>query len=193
MSASAMKAYTMGSTVSSMEMAGRTRTLERMMADMNERYRKNPRGWRVYVRQGKHGHGDIFIHTSDEEVWQIKVDSLYRPKPVGVGLRMGIEEEASSFFDKRLPSYGFRPATSRQIGILRGGLHGGGDAKKVLSEILGRSPTAPSETEHGFVQGPIVHTADQRFLSSSQRELDAKLETTLTNLLRKKGTLSAYG
>ncbi|MFQ5887532.1 MAG: hypothetical protein ACE5HY_02415, partial [Candidatus Hydrothermarchaeales archaeon] len=68
-------------------------------------YNKDPRNW--YFSVGK-GHDDTsfdILISRSKEAWQVKLDTIFKPKPVGVGARIGGIEEVP----RRPYSFGFRP------------------------------------------------------------------------------------
>jgi hypothetical protein len=95
------------------------RTLRSIIGDLYAQYQRDPHGWKMYVRKSTHGFGDIFVGTPQDELWQIKVDSLYKARPLGVGERLSQDRANETLFDESLPSYGFRGITSDELTALR--------------------------------------------------------------------------
>jgi hypothetical protein len=151
------------------------------------RYNKDPKGWDFLVGRSREGFFDFLI-SHDREVWQIKLDTLYKPEPLGVGAKVGRVEK--KIFDHPY-SFGFRPISEEQIRELA-------EARvstKIIKDILESKPRPIDEIKTpGMVQGPITFSGSPvDFISEKHRALDMKLRKDLEKLLTRSGIMTAYG
>lgn len=162
-------------------------TAEIIFERILRRYNKKPDGWNFSIGRG---HDDTFFDvlvSHDRDVWEIKLDTLYRPNPTGVGVKIGKTEKIKEnpyFFGFRPLPEGIMPALSEN-----------GFSKDVVSEILRESPKAISQIRTpGIVQGPITFSKSPLdFISERHKRLDDRLRVELNRILSKSGDLSAYG
>ncbi len=54
-----------------------------------KRYNKNPKGWNFSVGRGHDEKFFDILISHEKDVWQVKLDTLYRPNPLGVGVKVG--------------------------------------------------------------------------------------------------------
>ncbi len=125
------------------------------------------------------------------EVWQVKVDSIYKPKPVGLGMKVGGRAEARGILSNNRPSFGFRPISEEVIGKILG--HGEGDLNPALGGILKTEPKRLSEIRTPVVASGPINFGTRFPLSKRQIELDQTLRSNLKDLLFKKGLELEYG
>ena len=57
-----------------------------------EKYCSNPKNWNFVISTTslKHGFFDATVSTTDE-VWQLKIDSIYKPLPLVVGTKVDLD------------------------------------------------------------------------------------------------------
>ncbi|MEE8403678.1 MAG: hypothetical protein V3R93_07995 [Candidatus Hydrothermarchaeaceae archaeon] len=158
---------------------------EIMFEKIFKRYNKNPKGWKFSIGTGYEDKFFDILVSNDTDVWQIKLDTLYRPNPLGVGVRVGRSRKA---FDSS-HSFGFRPITEEFIpGILETGF-----SPEVIEEIMRKRPQPLDRIQTpGIVQGPINFSDSLDFISERHKKLDNKLRTELDRLLGRSGVMSAY-
>jgi len=81
---------------------------ETVIKKIINKYDRNPENWQVLMGKSPKGFYDI-IFSNPEEVWQLKLDTIYKPNPVGFGAK--VEIEPSKIRLENFPSYGFRPVS----------------------------------------------------------------------------------
>lgn len=159
---------------------------ETMLERILKKYNKNPKGWNFSV--GK-GHEDKFFDiliSSGKDAWQIKLDTLYKPNPLGVGVKVG---RSSKIFDNPHP-FGFRPIPEEFIPELSET----GFSPDIIGEIMRKRPQPIDQIKtSGVVQGPITFSRGPLdFISERHKKLDNKLRMEMDKLLDRSGVMSAY-
>ncbi|MFQ6137128.1 MAG: hypothetical protein ACE5PM_08115 [Candidatus Hydrothermarchaeales archaeon] len=165
---------------------------EELLEKLLQRYNKNPQGWNFLI--GK-GHEDRFFDiliSHGRETWQIKLDTLYKPNPIGLGAKVGRIE--GKILRNPHP-FGFRPLSEDLVGdLLRSGLSSG-----IIEEILESKPVPIDKIKTPAVaQGPIRYSGlppslrPLDFVSEEHKKLDLKLGEELDKLLRKSGYMTPY-
>ncbi|MFQ6106091.1 MAG: hypothetical protein ACE5QF_00680 [Thermoplasmata archaeon] len=167
------------------------RTREEILKRLADKYERNPKGWSVLVKESKSGYSDFLISTEDE-LWQIKVDSLYRPNPKAIGARIGGRTEARKVASASLPGYGFRPLPSDILDRFLGGEFEREEFTHAIDSVLSTEPKRLSEIDSpGMIQGPLQFGWKGQ-LSEKQRLLDAKLRRSLDRTIFKEGLGLGY-
>ncbi len=171
----------------------RFQSLEQILTEMWSRYEENPVGWGITVRKAEGGYGDIFILSPDGRLWQIKIDSLYNPSPIGIGMEVGGAEESLKIMGKDTPLYGFRPVTGAQMRRLKENLQKRRPIDRTIRSILSKKPTILGDIkDSGIMGGPIIYSSHKGYLSEKQMELDHNLRKSLDKLLQRRGIGSMY-
>jgi hypothetical protein len=171
----------------------RLQSLAQILTEMWRRYEENPVGWGIALRKAEGGYGDIFILSPDGSLWQIKIDSLYNPRPIGLGMKVGGAEESREIIGESTPPYGFRPVTGAQMRRLRENLQRRRPIDGTIRSILSRKPMIPGDIRgSGIVSGPLIYSVHEGCLSDKQRELDLKLRKSLDKLLQRRGIGGMY-
>lgn len=163
------------------------KSYEEIMQEIMQEYDADPRHWSVSIgRSRDERYYDIFI-ARGSELWQIKVDTLFKPSPIGIGAKIEIEQKKI----EKLPlpfSYGFRPIP-REFKEL----HGSEDLAGIIERILKSDPVPTSKIgKQGFVQGPVaikgslLSPQPLSYISEQQKTLDRKLTQELSSLLFKR-------
>lgn len=168
-----------------------TLPVDLLMRRLSLKYNEDPKDWRVLVSEPKGSHNDIFISTG-KELWQVKVDSLYKSKPVGLGMKVGGEKEATRIVDGDIPSYGLRPLPEDLISRFIDGAIGNEDIVPIVDRVLKSEPRRIADIDTPAVlQGPLRYGLPAE-LSGKQRELNTKLKRSLDRLLFEKGIGKEY-
>lgn len=165
---------------------------EDLFNDLFILYKKNPFGWRISIKKEPR-FGNIFI-TNSRNVWQIKLDSIYKASPIGLGSNIGDYSENKNLFDIKTPYYGLRSIKNEDVRnmLMNNDM---AYAKRLIDEILNR-PVVDNIDEmrgnnenYGFLSGPIHFSQepDKSFLSKNQKKLDKELNDSLDKLLFRKG------
>ncbi|KXA93199.1 hypothetical protein AKJ65_06510, partial [candidate division MSBL1 archaeon SCGC-AAA259E19] len=67
--------------------------VEEIMKDFYEEYQKDPKGWSFWISPPPSS--DDFYEAyivHQDEAYFLKLDSIFTPNPVGIGSKLGIEE-----------------------------------------------------------------------------------------------------
>lgn len=156
--------------------------------EIEVKYNKNPKGWNILVGgRDPHGHGNIFI-SNEANIWQIKLDSLYKPNPHGVGIKLGDVDEFEDLTMPKLPSFGFRPLMPVHLDRLRRTVEQEKPINRILEEIMSAPPVSTNDmSKNNYLMGPIMQSSFKGYISDRQKELDKKLRKNLDSLLLSKG------
>jgi hypothetical protein len=165
--------------------------VDQLMRKLSSKYNSDPGDWTVLIGEPKGTHNDIFISTG-KELWQVKVDSFYRSKPIGLGMKVGGEEEASKVIREEEPTYGLRPIPEDMIRKFIDGAIGDEDMVPIVDKVLKSKPRRVADLESSAVlQGPVQFGGPAE-LSGKQRDLNLKLKRSLDRLLFEKGIGKEY-
>lgn len=164
---------------------------EDVLRELAKKYERSPGGWSVLVRENRSGYSDFFISTADE-LWQLKVDSLYRPNAKAMGMRIGGKEEARKVASDSTPTFGFRSLPRDLLKRFLGGDFEREEFTEVIDRVLKEKPVRLSEIDSaGLVQGPIQF-GWKGYLSDKQKLLDLKLKRSLDRKLFEEGLGLGY-
>jgi hypothetical protein len=154
------------------------------------KYDKNPFGWKVSIGNER-GFGNIFV-TNSKDVWQIKLDSIYKPKPIGMGTKIGNYEGNNNFFDNKVPYYGLRAIEEDKLRAISRAAENGQYLNQFIDELLKKRPMRAKEISSAALNGPIQFMQNGKYISERQREVDRKLKESLEKLLYREGYGSEY-
>ncbi|MEM2154502.1 MAG: hypothetical protein QXG36_07220 [Nitrososphaeria archaeon] len=166
--------------------------LENILRKIHAAYNKNPLGWKVFVSTDEKGFPTILFY-SPEETWEIKLDSLYKPNPLCVGLNF--KNENSEFVEKiESPHYGFRPVEDDIAKRILESFSKNEVPVNVINSILKNKPKPLDEIEKNrmVLHGPVIHSHKLPLVSEKQVDLDLKLRQELQKLLMNRGIYSLY-
>jgi hypothetical protein len=163
-----------------------SKSVDSLMKEIWKKYNEDSMGWHVLVGRGSKGYCDVFI-TNPKELWQIKLESMYRPNPIGLGVKIKNSRESAELF-RGIPNYGLRPLSKKTMAMMMSAIKRGAPPVSALREIMSIKPKPHGEIASPWIlQGPVIHSAKPlELISDKQRELDAKLSIELESLLRKK-------
>lgn len=157
-----------------------------LMKEIWKKYNEDPTGWHVLVGRTSKIYYDIFV-TNPNELWQIKLETIYRPNPIGLGAKIEkVERDEKTL--RGIPTYGLRPLSKKTVARMMSAVERGVPPGKVFKEVMNVEPKSHGEIATPWVlQGPVVYSAKPlELISDKQRELDAKLSMELESLLCKK-------
>lgn len=156
-----------------------------------EKYSKNPSGWSFTIYPSIKDDSGFFgaVVSGPEEVWQLKLDSIFKPSPLMLGTKVDLDPKTVKPLGQ-VP-YGYRKIDSQLIGQLLKALE-----EKDDSSLLDRafSPVHPVVPEAGnaYAEGPFVLTGRENVgITGSQKDLEDRLSRELKALMRKR--YSSYG
>jgi|GEM_PF-5966324 hypothetical protein len=149
-----------------------------ILKEIEREYNSSPRRWSVsIVRDGTFF--DIYALRGDTG-WKIKLDTIFRPDPVGVGTRIQVEKSIEHPF-----SYGLRPLSEENFRKIIAGEHN-------IFEVLKADPLPAHEIDtSGILKGP-VHFLNDPIREKSSRKVDRRLREKLMEKLHREGVTNSY-
>lgn len=166
-----------------------------------ERYASNPRDWKFVISKSSFDDGFFDATLSNrEEVWQLKIDSIYKPIPTVLGTKVDVD---SMKFDKRLGystiPFGYRnfdpPVIMNLLDKLTQDHHSINDTntnRTAVNSILSSLETVKPVTGKNYVYGPLVYTENNTVgIDATQKQVSRKLGLQLRDNLRTR--YSGYG
>jgi hypothetical protein len=167
-----------------------------------ERYTSNPKNWNFIISTSslQDGFFDATISNSDE-VWQLKIDSIYKPLPLVIGTKVDLD---STKIEKRINNnplpFGYRKLEPPTImNILKNlteeqnmNAIKESDGNAYLNSILGSLETVRPVSGKNYVYGPVIFTKRNPINSNEyQKQVAEKLTFKLRDNLRNR--YSSYG
>ncbi|MHA1146427.1 MAG: hypothetical protein ACTSRW_16945 [Candidatus Helarchaeota archaeon] len=170
------------------------KSVQEILYEIMKLYNKDPLDWHMSVNRDKFNNGNIFVSNPNHGVWQVKLDSLFKPRSLGVGMKIGNPDEAS-LVQRQSPSFGFRPLLSEQLERLKNDLLDKNPINALISDVLRNDPVPIEKTLRSplSLQGPILFSNKPDFISDKQKELDRKLRNDLRRLLARNDQGQYYG
>jgi hypothetical protein len=167
-----------------------------------EKYSSNPKNWNFLISTIpiRDGFFDATVSNVDE-VWQLKIDSIYKPVPMILGARVDLDAtKIERKISKSSPTFGYRKLEpSLMMNILKKlAREQQMNAKKELSinnyinSVLASVETVAPVTGENYAYGPFVFT-DRNPVNSNeyQKQVAEKLALKLRDNLRNR--YSSYG
>lgn len=149
-------------------------------------YDRRPENWQVLMGRSPKGFYDI-IFSNPEEVWQLKIDTIYKPNPIGFGVKLEIDPVKIKV--ENFPPYGFRPISSNILDRIKEKISTYEDISSIITENIMKTPPTPireiKETSLAAV-GPYIQKPSIEPVSQNQKELSKKLDIELEKLMREK-------
>lgn len=166
-----------------------------------DRYSKNPKGWSFTLfppAKEDSGFFGAFVGGPDE-VWQLKVDSIFKPNPMMLGAKVDVDPARVA--SPGSISYGYRRLDQKvAFELLKILAESDGEDtpsgrpidRNLLDRILRPlKPVAPRAGE-SYAEGPIVLTNRSNLvINGNQKQLEDRLSSDLRKLLRNR--YSSYG
>lgn len=147
--------------------------ISKIKEEIWKKYNEDPRNWSFWISRDKNGEFyDLFIIHKDE-CYLIKLDTIYKPNPLGLGKKMKVDGD----FTSKLPESGFRKMNKSELEELF-------DKPQKLFE---KEPTTfdnLKEDEVGFM-GPQFMSQEPIHISDEQKKLDEKLSGELRKLMKR--------
>jgi hypothetical protein len=167
-----------------------------------EKYSSNPKNWNFLISTIplRDGFFDATVSNVDE-VWQLKIDSIYKPVPMILGARVDLDAtKIERKISKSSPTFGYRKLEpSLMMNILKKlDREQQMNAKKELTinnyinSVLASLETVAPVTGENYAYGPFVFT-DRNPVNSNeyQKQVAEKLALKLRDNLRNR--YSSYG
>jgi hypothetical protein len=156
-----------------------------VMKEIIREYDKKPEGWCVLIGRSSRGFYDL-LFSNPQEVWQLKLDTIYKPNPMGFGVKL--EVDPSKVLAKGFPSYGFRPISAETMDLMKNMID---RSMKDLTAVMVKSilkipPVSTKEIKGITAVGPYIQQPSLDPISPKQKELSTKLDRELEKLMREK-------
>ncbi len=164
-----------------------------------EKYSSNPRNWSFLISANplRDGFFDATISNVDE-VWQLKIDSIYKPIPIIIGAKVDLD---ATRIERRIgtasPAFGYRklePSVMmtmlRQLTQEQKKNAEGGLGNYINSLLASLEPVAPV-VGGNYAYGPFVFTNGNSVTSEYQKHVADELSHRLRDNLRNR--YSSYG
>jgi len=168
--------------------------IELLIERIMDQYNEKPEGWKVLIDR----RGNMLV-IGPRVGYRLKLIPLNPKEYTGVGMRTSGLKEMQRVTEG-LPSYGFRPLSSRETKQLLNTIHKGGTVQsKLIKKLLGTKPVPtwelPKKEHKAVLTGPVIAHPNLSAISKSQRELERKLALEADKLFKRKYPLRAaiYG
>ncbi|MFZ0221985.1 MAG: hypothetical protein WAM42_09890 [Candidatus Nitrosopolaris sp.] len=166
-----------------------------------EKYASNPKNWNFLISTIplRDGFFDATVSNVDE-VWQLKIDSIYKPVPIILGTKVDLDAtKIERKISNGSPTFGYRKLESSiMMSILKKlALDQQMNANKELginnyiNSVLGSVETVAPVTGENYAYGPFVFTDRNPVNSEYQKQVAEKLALRLRDNLRNR--YSSYG
>ena len=165
-----------------------------LATNLFERYSANSRNWKfvVSVTQQNGNFYDAIV-SNPNEVWQLKIDSIYKPNPLIVGTKVDVDP--LRFNDNTHMPFGYRKLDPKKIGKILSNISENEDTSAlssyIASLISSTKPEVPSPN-NSYAYGPFLFTQKNPIkVDDYQRKISDKLANRLNDKLRL--LYSSYG
>lgn len=165
-----------------------------LATNLFERYSANSRNWKFVVSVSQQN-GNFYdaIVSNPNEVWQLKIDSIYKPNPLIIGTKVDVDP--IRFNDNTHMPFGYRKLDPKKIGKILSNISENEDTS-ALSSYIGSlisstKPEVPSPN-NSYAYGPFLFTQKNPIkVDDYQRKISDKLANRLNDKLRL--LYSSYG
>ncbi len=165
-----------------------------LATNLFERYSANSRNWKfvVSVTQQNGNFYDAIV-SNPNEVWQLKIDSIYKPNPLIIGTKVDVDP--LRFNDDTHMPFGYRKLDPKKIGKILSNISENEDTSAlssyIASLISSTKPEVPSPN-NSYAYGPFLFTQKNPIkVDEYQRKISDKLANRLNEKLRL--LYSSYG
>jgi hypothetical protein len=165
-----------------------------LATNLFERYSANSRNWKFVVSVSQQN-GKFYdaIVSNPNEVWQLKIDSIYKPNPLIIGTKVDVDP--LRFNDNTHMPFGYRKLDPKKIGKILSNISENEDSSAlssyIASLISSTKPEVPSPN-NSYVYGPFLFSQKNPIkVDEYQRKISDKLANRLNEKLRL--LYSSYG
>jgi hypothetical protein len=165
-----------------------------LATNLFERYSANSRNWKFVVSVSQQN-GNFYdaIVSNPNEVWQLKIDSIYKPNPLIIGTKVDVDP--LRFNDNTHMPFGYRKLDPKKIGNILSNISENEDTSAlssyIASLISSTKPEVPSPN-NSYAYGPFLFTQKNPIkVDDYQRKISDKLANRLNDKLRL--LYSSYG
>jgi len=165
-----------------------------LASNLFQRYSANARNWKfvVSVSQMNGNFYDAIVSNSNE-VWQLKIDSIYKPNPLIVGAKVDVDP--GKFNDNSHMPFGYRKLDPDKIGKFLSNMDGNEDANGIssyISSLIASSEPEVPTPNNNYAYGPFLFTQKNPIkVDEYQKKISDKLASRLKDKLQM--LYSSYG
>jgi hypothetical protein len=161
-----------------------------------ERYSANARDWRFEISVSER-HGSFFdaIVSNPNEVWQLKIDSIYKPNPLIIGTKLDVDPIKFSNNENAF-SFGYRKLDPIRLQKALDNVEDSESENKALDSFLASlitstEPEVP-RPNNSYAYGPFIFAQNSlTSVDKHQKNISDKLANRLRDKLR--SLYSSYG
>ena len=165
-----------------------------LASNLFQRYSANAKNWKFVVSVSQmNGNFYDAIVSNPNEVWQLKIDSIYKPNPLIVGAKVDVDPV--KFNDNSHMPFGYRKLDPEKIGKILSNMgenqDNSGISSYISSLISSSEPEVPAPN-NSYAYGPFVFTQKNPIkVDEYQKKISDKLASRLKDKLRL--LYSSYG
>ena len=165
-----------------------------LATNLFERYSANSRNWKFVVSVSQRN-GNFYdaIVSNPNEVWQLKIDSIYKPNPLIVGAKVDVDPV--KFNDNTHMPFGYRKLDPKKIGKILSNIGENEDTNAIssyISSVISSSEPEIPSPNNSYAYGPFLFTQKNPMkVDEYQKRISDKLATRLKDKLRL--LYSSYG
>jgi hypothetical protein len=165
-----------------------------LATNLFERYSANSRNWKFVVSVSQmNGNFYDAIMSNLNEVWQLKIDSIYKPNPLIVGAKVDVDPV--KFNDSTHMPFGYRKLDPKKIEKILSNISENEDTNAIssyLSSVISSSEPEIPSPNNSYAYGPFLFTQKNPIkVDEYQKRISDKLATRLKDKLRL--LYSSYG
>jgi len=158
-----------------------------LATNLFERYSANSRNWKFLISVNQlNGNFYDAIVSNPNEVWQLKIDSIYKPNPFIVGTKVDVDPV--KFNDNTHMPFGYRKLDPKKIGKILSSIGENGDDNAIDSYIASMiSSTMPEipTPNNSYAYGPFLFTQKNPIkVDEYQKKISDKLANRIKDKLR---------
>lgn len=159
-----------------------------------QRYSANSRNWKFAVSVSQlNGNFYDAIVSNPNEVWQLKIDSIYKPNPLIVGAKVDVDPV--KFNDNSHMPFGYRKLDPAKIGKFLSSVDETEDTSGIssyISSLISSSEPEVPTPNNSYAYGPFLFTQKNPIkVDEYQKKISDKLASRLKDKLRL--LYSSYG
>lgn len=165
-----------------------------LASNLFERYSANSRNWKFVVSVSRlNGNFYDAIVSNPNEVWQLKIDSIYKPNPLIVGTKVDVDPV--KFNDSTHMPFGYRKLDPNKIGQILSDIGQNEETNSLssyMTSILSSSEPEIPTPNNSYAYGPFLFTQKNPVkVDDYQKKISDKLANRLKDKLRL--LYSSYG
>jgi hypothetical protein len=152
-----------------------------LASNLFQRYSANARNWKFVVSVSQ-TNGNFYPN----EVWQLKIDSIYKPNPLIVGAK--VDADPGKFNDNSHMPFGYRKLDPEKIGKMLSNLDENDDDNGIstyISSLISSSEPEVPTPNNSYAYGPFLFTQKNPIkVDEYQKRISEKLASRLKDKLQ---------